>query len=107
MLNYYLHGVEEDPLEHEPLFQNPRQKERSDLGKEGGVFSRTLEGVGQPKFSRFEESLVKDGSQEEGGIVLELILQTSSHGLGNLDFMEVKRSSLVLKFCARVWGRKE
>lgn len=57
------------------------------------MFFRALERMGQLKLSYFEESLVKDVSQEEGKIVLALILQTSSHCLGNLGFMEVKRNS--------------
>lgn len=54
--------MEEDSLEHKPLFKNAGQKECSFLGKEGRMISRALARVGQLKFSQFEESLVKDGS---------------------------------------------
>lgn len=54
--------MEEDSLEHKPLFETPGQKECSFLGKEGRMISRALARVGQLKFSQFEESSVKDGS---------------------------------------------
>ena len=36
-----------------------------------GVFSRALERVGAALFSQFEESLIKNVSQEEGGLPRE------------------------------------
>lgn len=67
-----------------------------------GVFSRALERVGAALFSQFEESLIQNVSQEEGGLPREWFLRTSSCGLGSLDFMEVQRKLGVKILC---WER--
>lgn len=41
--------MEENSLEHKPLFENAGQKECSNLGKEGRLFSKALAGGGQLK----------------------------------------------------------
>lgn len=72
MLNYYFAWCERSLPDHKPLFENAGQKERSNLGKEGGMFSRALAGVGQLKFSWFEESLVKGGSWKREELFLQI-----------------------------------
>lgn len=43
--------MEEDSLEHKPLFENAGQKEHSNLENEGRMISRALAGVDLLKFS--------------------------------------------------------
>lgn len=63
------------------------------MGKEGGAFSRALEGVGAALFSQFEESLSRMALRKRAELLWDCFLQTSSRGLVSLDSMEVKRNS--------------